>query len=146
MNRFHMHIAVADLERNVAFYSALFGAEPTVVKPDYAKWELTDPAVNFAISARGRPAGLDHVGLQASSEDERAAIEARLSAADVAGVKQEGTTCCYAQSDKYWVTDPQGIAWETFHTLGEAPMFADEENACCAPEPTPASSSQGCCG
>ena len=151
MNRFHMHIAVDDLDRNIAFYSALFGAEPAVTKPDYAKWELTDPAVNFAISARGRAAGLDHVGLQAASEDERAAIEARLSAADIAGVKQEGTTCCYARSDKYWVTDPQGIAWETFHTLGEAPMFGEAEtaegSACCAPAPPeePASSS-ACCG
>ncbi|HKJ71209.1 MAG TPA: ArsI/CadI family heavy metal resistance metalloenzyme [Gammaproteobacteria bacterium] len=149
MNRFHMHIAVDDLDRNIAFYSALFGAEPAVTKPDYAKWELTDPAVNFAISARGRAAGLDHVGLQAGSEGERAAIEARLSDAEIAGVKQEGTTCCYARSDKYWVTDPQGIAWETFHTLGEAPLFGEAEaaggSACCAPAPE-APSSSSCCG
>ncbi|MFA9460312.1 ArsI/CadI family heavy metal resistance metalloenzyme [Thiohalorhabdus methylotrophus] len=149
MNRFHVHIAVDDLDKNIAFYNALFGTEPAVVKPDYAKWELTDPAVNFAISARGRAAGLDHVGLQAGSEEERAEIEERLQTADIAGVKQEGTTCCYARSDKYWVTDPQGIAWETFHTLGEAPLFGEAEvesgeSACCAPRPEDSSSS--CCG
>ena len=149
MNRFHVHIAVDDLDRNIAFYNALFGAEPAVTKADYAKWELSDPAVNFAISARGRAAGLDHVGLQAASEDERAAIEARLSAADIAGVKQAGITCCYAQSDKYWVTDPQGIAWETFHTLGEAPMFGQAEaegGTCCAPVAEGPASASSCCG
>ena len=147
MNRFHVHIAVDDLDRNIAFYSALFGAEPAVTKPDYAKWELADPAVNFAISARGRAPGIDHLGLDAADEQGRARLEERARAADGAGLKEEGTTCCYAVSDKYWITDPQGIAWETYHTLGEAELFNEADSACCAPTPEAgSSSSSSCCG
>ena len=139
MSRMHLHVAVADLDQNTRFYTALFGAEPTVVKPDYVKWELTDPAVNFAISARGRAPGLDHVGIQASSAEELATLRARLEAADIQGAAQEATACCYARSDKYWVQDPQGLAWETFHTLGTVPTFGDEADAaragaCCVPD------------
>jgi catechol 2,3-dioxygenase-like lactoylglutathione lyase family enzyme len=139
MARMHIHIAVDDLERNTGFYRALFGVEPTVVKGDYVKWELEDPAVNFAISSRGRRAGLDHVGIQAGSEAELAAIRARLDAADIAGAAEEGAACCYARSDKYWVQDPQGIPWETFHTLDSIPTFneaqasASDGAACCIP-------------
>ncbi len=140
MSRFHIHIAVDDLERNIAFYSAMFGVLPAVVKSDYAKWDLSDPKVNFAISTRGRTPGVDHVGIQSESEDELAAVRARLDAAGLAGIEQENTTCCYARSDKYWVVDPQGIAWETFHTLGRAPMFDETpkqdsaSGACCTPD------------
>lgn len=139
MSRLHLHIAVDDLDKNIAFYNAVFGAEPTVVKPDYAKWALTDPAVNFAISARGRTAGLDHVGLQAESDEELGRIRQRLDQAGLQGIAEQGTTCCYSESDKYWVQDPQGIAWESFHTLAEAPMFGTtldeaESGACCAPK------------
>ncbi len=140
MSRFHMHLAVEDLDRNIGFYTALFGVPPTVEKPDYAKWELADPAVNFAISARGRRPGLDHVGIQAADEAELAALRARLEAAGVEGIEQSGTTCCYARSDKYWSVDPQGIAWEGFHTLGEAAIFGaarepgSGEAACCTPD------------
>jgi catechol 2,3-dioxygenase-like lactoylglutathione lyase family enzyme len=144
MNRFHVHIAVDDLDRNIAFYNALFGAEPAVVKADYAKWELADPAVNFAISARGRAPGIDHLGFQAADDQERARLEERARSADAAGLKEEGTTCCYAVSDKYWVTDPQGVAWETYHTLGEAELFNDTDSACCTPEPQDPAPS--CCG
>ncbi|KAF0191050.1 MAG: glyoxalase/bleomycin resistance protein/dioxygenase [Gammaproteobacteria bacterium] len=138
MSRFHVHIAVDDLDRNIRFYSAVFGSEPGVRKTDYAKWALTEPAINFAISARGRRASLDHVGIQADDAGELAVIRERLEAAGIAGLAQEATTCCYAKSDKYWVQDPQGIAWETFHTLGDAPLFgavaADvTAGACCAP-------------
>jgi catechol 2,3-dioxygenase-like lactoylglutathione lyase family enzyme len=145
MSRFHIHIAVDDLDRNIAFYSAVFGADPGVVKPDYAKWSLTDPAINFAISTRGRQTGLDHVGIQAETDGELADIRRRLDQAGLAGVAQEATTCCYAKSDKYWVQDPQGIAWESFHTLSEAPLFggtadSEERSACCAPQP-----SSSCC-
>lgn len=145
MSRFHMHLAVEDLDRNIGFYTALFGVPPTVRKPDYAKWELADPAVNFAISARGRRPGLDHVGIQAHDESELAALRARLEAAGVEGVEQNGTTCCYARSDKYWSVDPQGVAWEGFHTLGEAAIFGEAraadsaEGACCTPD------LPGCC-
>ncbi|OBS10096.1 ArsI/CadI family heavy metal resistance metalloenzyme [Acidihalobacter prosperus] len=151
MSRFHLHIAVDDLDRNIAFYTAVFGADPTVVKPDYAKWQLEDPRINFAISARGAKPGVDHVGLQSEDEAELAAIRARLEAAGVAGVAQENTSCCYARSDKYWVQDPQGIAWETFHSLGSIPLFSEEDAAgarqqdaaCCPPAAAPAGN---CCG
>jgi catechol 2,3-dioxygenase-like lactoylglutathione lyase family enzyme len=136
MSRLHVHIAVDDLDQNIRFYSAMFGAEPAVVKSDYAKWDLADPAVNFAISSRARNAGLDHVGIQADSAEELAALQARLDAAGVAGREQSGAACCYARSDKYWSLDPQGIAWEAFHTLDIIPTFNESE------EETPA---QGCC-
>lgn len=141
MSRMHLHLSVASLSENIRFYTALFGAKPTVEKPDYAKWELREPAVNFAISARGNTPGLDHIGIQAANRAELEAIEARLQAAEISGFVQEGTTCCYAKSDKTWVTDPQGIAWESFHTLGDAPTYNDNTQACCAP--TPAGNS--CC-
>jgi catechol 2,3-dioxygenase-like lactoylglutathione lyase family enzyme len=140
-----MHIAVENLERNIAFYTAAFGAEPSIIKPDYAKWQLEDPRINFAISTRGRRPGLDHVGIQADSAQELDAIEARLEAAGIKGLGQKGTTCCYAESDKYWTVDPQGIAWESFHSLGSAPVFGQSVEeaqgaACCTPDLT------RCCG
>src|SRR4249920_3766490 len=107
MKRFHMHIAVADLDTSIRFYSTLFGAEPTVHKPDYAKWMLEDPRVNFAISTRVAQAGLDHVGIQAESEAELDDLHGRLAAADQALVAQKDAACCYARSNKYWVQDPQ---------------------------------------
>lgn len=150
MSRFHLHIAVDDLDRNIAFYNAVFGAEPTVVKSDYAKWQLEDPRINFAISARGAKPGVDHIGLQSESEAELAAIRTRLEAAGVTGVAEENATCCYARSDKYWVQDPQGIAWETFHSLGSIPLFSEaagddaseSSGACCPPAKT---TTGGCC-
>lgn len=141
MKRFHVHVSVADLERSIGFYSKLFSAAPTVRKDDYAKWMLEDPRVNFAISQRGAAAGLDHLGLQVDSADELSGLEVQLREADASLRAEPGTTCCYAKSDKYWVTDPQGIAWETFHTLDSAPTFsapnpevAAPTNACCAPK------------
>lgn len=147
MSRFHMHVAVSDLERSIRFYSAVFGAEPDVRKPDYAKWSLEDPRINFAISNRSRHTGLDHVGIQAGSDAELAALQARLEAADIAGARQADATCCYARSDKYWARDPEGIAWEAFHTLGTIPTFnAGEQESpgasCCT---TPALATRGCC-
>ncbi len=137
MKRLHIHIAVDNLAQSINFYSTLFGAQPTVEKPDYAKWMLDDPLVNFAISQRGAKAGLDHVGIQVDNDDELAEIKARLDAADMSIVSQQGTTCCYAKSDKHWVVDPSGIAWETYHTLDSAPTFNDanehSDSACCAP-------------
>jgi len=139
MSRLHVHIAVADLPRNIDFYNALFGAEPTVVKPDYAKWQLDDPRVNFAISTRARTPGVDHIGIQADSAEELDALHQRLSAAGIDDIDQPGATCCYARSDKYWTTDPQGVAWEAFHTLESVPVFGDaddgagERDACCTP-------------
>jgi catechol-2,3-dioxygenase len=141
MKRMHLHISVAQLAQSIEFYSTLFGARPTVEKPDYAKWMLDDPRVNFAISQRGAKTGLDHVGIQVENEQELAEIQSRLAAADLQMVTQTGTTCCYAKSDKHWVQDPSGIAWETYHTLDSAPTFNDSteahnaESACCAPIP-----------
>ena len=140
MARMHIHIAVEDLTRNIAFYSTLFDAAPTVIKDDYVKWQLENPRVNFAISTRSKKPGLDHIGIQSDDAAEQRAIEQRLRAAGIAGLEQKGTTCCYAQSDKYWTLDPQGIPWETFHTLATAPTFNAEEGeaaaaarACCTP-------------
>jgi catechol 2,3-dioxygenase-like lactoylglutathione lyase family enzyme len=138
MKRIHLHVSVDDLGKSIAFYSTLFGATPSVEKPDYAKWMLSDPFVNFAISQRGAKVGLDHVGIQVDNDDEFNEIKARLEAADMNILTQEGTTCCYAKSDKHWVQDPSGLAWETYHTLDSAPTFDSPENAsaasaCCAP-------------
>ncbi len=147
MSRFHMHVAVNDLERSTRFYSAILGAEPTVIREDYVKWSLEDPRINFAISDRGRRTGLDHVGIQTESSAELAALQARLEAADIAGAPQTDAACCYARSDKYWSVDPQGIAWEAFHTLDAIPTFNDgqddpDSRSCCI---TPQLATPGCC-
>ena len=139
MKRFHVHVGVDDIAQSIGFYSTLFGAEPTVIKSDYAKWMLDDPRINFAISKRGLKPGLDHLGLQVESDDELAAMRGQVSKAEIAALDQTGATCCYARSDKYWITDPQGIAWESFRTLDSVPVFGDtvreqpaEKTACCA--------------
>jgi hypothetical protein len=123
MKRFHVHVAVSDLSKSIAFYSAMFGEQPTVVKPDYAKWMLEDPRINFAISNRGNAPGINHLGLQAEDDAEPEAIHANLQKADTAVLPEKGADCCYAKSDKYWVTDPQGIAWESFRSLGTIPLY-----------------------
>lgn len=156
MKRFHVHVAVADLAASIRFYSSLFGTEPSVVKPDYAKWMLDDPRINFAISARGAPAGLNHLGIQVDSTEELGALRAQVAAADIQARDEMGASCCYSRSDKYWVEDPQGIAWETFHTLGSIPVYgdhagaADRQDACCTPAAPvkfgPRPKSTGCCG
>lgn len=125
MNRFHVHVSVKDLDESIGFYSKLFGAAPSVIKPDYAKWMLDDPRVNFAISHQqcGASVGINHLGLQVDSDAELSALETRFAEAGLAGVQEHGASCCYAQSDKTWLQDPQGIAWENFHTLGSVPVF-----------------------
>jgi len=133
-----VHVAVNDLAQSIRFYSTVFGAAPTVAKPDYAKWLIDDPRINFAISTRGWAPGINHLGLQVDSDDELRAMHARLAAADAGLVEETAANCCYAKSDKYWVRDPQGIAWETYRTLGDIPFFAAEAStdgpaACCAP-------------
>lgn len=149
MKRFHIHISVKELEKNIAFYSQVFNTEPSVVKDDYAKWALDDPALNFAISTRGDKVGLDHVGIQTDTDEELTSLRTQLETAGIKGVAQENATCCYTRSDKYWVQDPQGIAWETFHSLESVPVFSEQplttssESACCAPGLPPSASS--CC-
>ncbi len=128
MKRFHVHLGVPDLAASIRFYSGLFGMAPTMQKPDYAKWMLDDPRVNFAISIGGRRVGLNHLGLQAESADELAGIRAQFETADAKStVAEPGARCCYVKSDKHWVTDPQGIAWEAFHTLETIPLFGTQQ-------------------
>ncbi len=137
MKRLHVHVAVDDLAASIKFYSTMFAAEPTVTKDDYAKWMLDDPRVNFAISARGASAGLNHLGVQVESAEELAEMNARLQTLEGEVIEEMGTACCYAKSDKYWATDPTGIAWETYHTLDSVPVFGGQEaSGCCVPEPT----------
>jgi lactoylglutathione lyase len=140
MKRFHVHAHVNDLKASIAFYSKLFAAEPTRVEADYAKWMLEDPRINFAISTRGDAVGVDHLGFQTDDAEELAELKARAQEADMVLLDQGETNCCYARSEKYWVTDPQGIAWEQFHTLDNIQVFGEgarqpevEASACCAP-------------
>ena len=125
MKRLHVHVSVNDIDQSVRFYSTLFASKPAVLKPDYAKWMLEDPRVNFAISKRGAAPGLDHLGIQAEQESELAEVYGRLEQAHGPKMKEEATTCCYAKSDKQWIADPQGIAWETFLTHGESTVYGN---------------------
>jgi len=138
MKRFHVHLHVQDLQASIAFYSRLFSAAPARAEDDYAKWMLEDPRVNFAISTRGSKPGLDHLGFQVDSAEELTEMKAAAQSADMAMLDEGETTCCYARSEKHWITDPQGIAWEHFHTLGDIPVFNEAGQtksgvACCAP-------------
>jgi catechol 2,3-dioxygenase-like lactoylglutathione lyase family enzyme len=126
MKRLHVHVSVDDLEASVRFYSTLFAVEPAVSKPDYAKWMLDDPRVNFAISTRGAATGLDHLGIQVETPDELQEVYGRLRQADRPVLDEGATTCCYAQSEKSWISDPQGISWETFLTSGESTVYGDD--------------------
>ena len=146
MKRFHVHLGVPDLSASIRFYSALFGMAPTVEKPDYAKWMLDDPRINFAISHRSARAGLNHLGLQAESADELAAIRTQFARADEASVYDEpNVSCCYALGNKHWTQDPQGIAWEAFHTLDSVPIYDGQANEADAARAYGASATQ-CCG
>jgi predicted enzyme related to lactoylglutathione lyase len=157
MKRMHVHVAVEDISNAIPFYSALFATQPTVVKPDYAKWMLDDPRVNFAISSRGHALGLDHLGIQVESSDELNEVYARLHQAGSNIIEEGQTTCCYAKSEKSWIDDPAGISWETFFTNGESTHYGDgvepgariaHEKACCEPQAAtqPASQSTCCAG
>jgi catechol 2,3-dioxygenase-like lactoylglutathione lyase family enzyme len=143
MKRFHVHVAVTDLSKSIAFYSAIFGEQPKVVKADYAKWMLEDPRINFAISHRGHAPGVNHLGLQADDDAELEAIHANLQKADTTVLPEKGVHCCYAKSDKYWVTDPQGIAWESFRSLGSVPLYGEEHQVAATAQGSAAST--GCC-
>src|SRR5580704_11783570 len=156
MKRFHIHVSVNDLAKSIGFYSTLFGAEPSKIEADYAKWMLDDPRINFAISTHRQPVGVNHLGFQVDSAEELRGMHAQLTAADARLIQEDEQACCYARSDKYWVTDPTGIAWETFHTLGNIPVYGDDtpvfgqgtsvvpietvesarKSACCAPAAT----------
>ena len=157
MKRIHIHIGVENLDESIRFYSAIFGAEPVKTKPDYAKWMLEDPRVNFAISTRASKNGVDHLGIQVDDNDELQEIRGRLEAADLAVFEEGETVCCYAKSEKSWVQDPAGIAWEAYRTMEDAQIFSSKlavsVSACCA-EPSvsqtaccePSEKTAGCCG
>src|ERR1700689_3878117 len=154
MKRFHVHMAVENLPQPIDFYSALFAAQPAVIKTDYAKWMLDDPRVNFAISTRGRQPGLDHLGIQAESGGELKEIYARLHKTAGNIIEQGQTACCYAKSEKSWIDDPAGISWEAFLTTGENIDYGDgtgervarvaHEKSCCAPAPKVAEPAAAC--
>jgi catechol 2,3-dioxygenase-like lactoylglutathione lyase family enzyme len=158
MKRFHVHVAVDDLAANIRFYSTAFGMPPTVEKPDYAKWMIEDPRINFAISTRGKGTGVDHLGIQVDTEEELTALRAQVAKAEIAATDQKQAECCYALSNKYWTTDPQGIAWETYHTLGSVPVYGKNSRhaeqvasaACCSPAlekiAETATPTKACCG
>ncbi len=151
MKRFHVHMHVADLDKSIGFYSKLFAAEPVRVESDYAKWMLEDPRLNFAISTRASQPGIDHLGFQTDDPAELATLKARAEAAHMALLDEGATTCCYARSDKHWITDPQGIAWEHFQTLGAISVFSEARKpeataGCCVPAATAATTeSSACC-
>jgi lactoylglutathione lyase len=164
MKRFHVHVSVKNLDHSIDYYSTLFAQAPTVRQADYAKWMLEDPRVNFAISTRRQSIGLNHLGFQVDTDEELRGMHAQLQAADERLIQEDEQPCCYARSNKYWVTDPTGIAWETFHTLGSIPVFGEDAPvlnhgqstistespkaaACCAPtaKAQPIVSGSSCC-
>lgn len=168
MKRFHVHLSVENLEESIRFYSTLFAAQPSVQQADYAKWMLEDPRINFAISTDRQPLGINHLGFQVDSDDELRGMHAQLQAADAALIQEDQQPCCYATADKYWVTDPTGVAWETFHTLRSIPVYGEDTRVfnhgtsalpvpnqasqskaqCCAPanKAETTASEAGCCG
>jgi catechol 2,3-dioxygenase-like lactoylglutathione lyase family enzyme len=161
MKRLHVHVSVDDLAQSVLFYSTLFATKPTVTKPDYTKWMLDDPRVNFAISTRSAQKGLDHFGIQVESQDELREVYGRLQQADRPVLEESATTCCYAQSEKAWIADPQGLPWEAFLTSGTSTVYGVDldltpitasacctpttpQGACCAPKPELAAEAPCC--
>jgi catechol 2,3-dioxygenase-like lactoylglutathione lyase family enzyme len=157
MKRLHIHVGVENIDDAIRFYTTLFGAEPMKTKPDYAKWLLDDPSVNFAVSTRVQKTGLDHLGIQVKEEAELTELRERLKAGDIGLVDEGETVCCYARSEKSWIQDPAGIAWEAYRTMEDAEIFSGKadspQGACCTPEtkgkpdccaPSPATA--GCCG
>jgi len=138
MKRLHIHLTVKDLDTSIQFYSSLFGEQPSVVQVDYAKWDLAEPAVNFAISNRHKETGVNHLGIQTDSDEDWNGLAQRLQQAEIATTEQADTNCCYARSNKHWAVDPDGIAWEAFHSLEQVPMYgedtqATESGVCCLP-------------
>jgi len=142
MKRFHVHVHVEDLSQSIRFYSALFGVEPSVIKHDYAKWMLEDPRLNFAVSSGTRDMGIGHLGFQVDRPEELAEISARGKAAELGGVEERQANCCYARSNKNWFTDPQGVVWETFETLGEIDSYGTSR----AGSTTAAATGESACG
>lgn len=164
MKRMHIHLSVENIEQSIGFYTKLFGTEPSVVKSDYAKWMLDDPRVNFAMSSHeGAKRGVEHVGIQVENADELTQVYDRIKEAGGAIFDEGATTCCYAESEKNWTADPDGVAWEAFLTHGDVTEYGNRvdlnqlasgnaaENACCTPAMAPAAVDESadnkpCCG
>jgi catechol 2,3-dioxygenase-like lactoylglutathione lyase family enzyme len=152
MKRMHVNLSVVDLEASIAFYNSLFDCEPSLVKSDYARWMLDDPRVNFAITTRGERKGVDHLGIQVENDSELDEVYARLQSAGAPVIEEGATTCCYAESEKSWIFDPEGIAWETFLTRGDSPVYGSDDrkhgqsvSACCTPTQATAKTDSDCC-
>ncbi|HUV23579.1 MAG TPA: ArsI/CadI family heavy metal resistance metalloenzyme [Gammaproteobacteria bacterium] len=152
MKRMHVNVSVKDLEASIDFYNSLFASVPTVIKTDYAKWMLDDPRINFAITTRGEQKGIDHLGIQVENDVELDEVYGRLQNAAAPVIEEGATTCCYAESEKSWIFDPQGIAWETFLTRGESPVYGNDldkngntDTACCKPAQAAAKPGSSCC-
>lgn len=152
MKRMHVNLAVTDLDASIAFYNSLFDSEPDVIKSDYAKWMLDDPRVNFAITTRGSRKGIDHLGIQVEDDSELGEVYARLQNAGAAVIEEGETTCCYAESEKSWIFDPDSVAWETFLTRAESPVYGSdasidrqEGSACCTPMQAATKPGSSCC-
>ena len=152
MKRMHVNLSVTNLDASIAFYNSLFDSKPAVIKPDYAKWMLEDPRINFAITTRGEQKGIDHLGIQVENEAELEQVYGRLESAGAPTIEEGATTCCYAESEKTWIFDPEGIAWETFLTRAESPVYGNDlvkhgkqESACCTPTPAKADAGSSCC-
>ncbi len=146
MKRLHIHVGVPDLDQGIAFYNKLFASEPSRVESDYAKWMLEDPKINFAISTRVSQ-GVDHLGIQVDQATEMDSLRQNLQSADMALFDEGETVCCYAKSDKAWVKDPAGVAWETFHSMEDVALFSGKQEKasaanCCAPGEE---SAKACC-
>jgi catechol 2,3-dioxygenase-like lactoylglutathione lyase family enzyme len=139
MKRLHVHVSVKDLSASIRFYRELFSSEPTVVKDDYAKWMLEDPRVNFAISQRAKATGIEHLGIQVENRAELNEVYEHFKRAEGPVLEVGATTCCYAQSEKSWISDPQGVEWETFLTTGESTVYGNgvippkAAKTCCTP-------------
>ena len=129
MKRLHVKVGVESLDQGIKFYSALFDSAPVKTKTDYAKWMLDDPRLNFAISTRTGATGVDHLGLQVDEEGEMEELRERLERADMSLFDEGETVCCYARSDKSWVTDPSGVAWETYRTMAEARSYTSDDES-----------------
>jgi catechol 2,3-dioxygenase-like lactoylglutathione lyase family enzyme len=152
MKRMHVNLSVKDLNASIEFYNSLFASEPAVIKPDYAKWMLDDPRINFAITTRGEQKGIDHLGIQVENDTELDEVYARLQTASAPLIEEGATTCCYAESEKTWIFDPEGIAWETFLTHAESPVYGNDlvkhgntDSACCTPKQVSAKPGSSCC-
>ena len=127
MKRVHISVNVDNLEEAVTYYGALFGANPDVLKEDYARFRLDEPCMNFSMTSRGRTVGVDHMGIDVDSGEELVEVTERLLAAGHATSDLTEGACCYALSTKSWSVDPAGVPWETFHTTGTAAVYGTDK-------------------